>query len=359
MPRKTRTSRQHVIRVSNLINYRNYAFAWFSEIALKLCTGRSFEDINESNINTILSDVSKCCGELIDRIQKSGADPCTVRALPMTGNDPKNKMNLCYANKVLSDASSGLEVESTSLPSALSLEFAEFTRSFMGAGSLKRDVFVIGEDVLALSVIGAYLSKSYVANRGNEYGYVYVDVVPYLLTLDRFRALNSVAKKLVGAVQLNEGSMNAVLVAIATAVGIVAGKTMRDILKSNGHAIANYLRMARTGNKIMAKGIDSIDLVQLARLIMRGGVAGALYTMISRYPPKEFSSLRRFIELVSANLIRYQNTRRPQYIYEILRYLTAQELNDEGAKWYVKRKEKELEWREIVERFSRLYLLVA
>ncbi|MEM1722086.1 MAG: hypothetical protein QXX89_07850 [Ignisphaera sp.] len=347
---------QPKITVLDLIKYRNYAFAWFSEIAIKLCTGRDLEELNQNNISSILSDVAKCSNDLINKMHKANKDPCTSSPIPLTGNDPKEKMNLCYANTVLNNLLSMSKIESLPLPPALSLEFAEFTRSFMGIGREKRNVFVIAEDVLALSIIGARLTQSYVANR--EYGYVYVEVVPYILSLDKLRDLNSLAKRITEKVQKNEGSINVVFIGIATAISIVAKEFLRDILKRDGHTIANYLRITRTGNKIMVKGFDSIDLVHLAKIVKAGGIAGALYSILNRYPSKEYNSLRRFIELVATNLIKYQSFRKPQYIYEILRYLTSPELNTEGVEWYTKKNTRGLDWSEIVERFTRLSRLI-
>uniref|UniRef100_A0A7J3MXE0 Uncharacterized protein n=1 Tax=Ignisphaera aggregans TaxID=334771 RepID=A0A7J3MXE0_9CREN len=347
---------QPKIAVLDLIKYRNYAFAWFSEIAIKLCTGRNLEELNQNNISSILSDVAKCSNDLINKMHKTNKDPCTSSPIPLTGNDPKGKMNLCYANTVLNNLLSMSKIESLPLPPALSLEFAEFTRSFMGIGREKRNVFVIAEDVLALSIIGARLTQSYVANR--EYGYVYVEVVPYILSLDKLRDLNSLAKRITEKVQKNEGSINVVFIGIATAISIVAKEFLRDILKLDGHTIANYLRIARTGNKIMVKGFDSIDLVHLAKIVKAGGIAGALYSILNRYPSKEYNSLRRFIELVATNLIKYQSFRKPQYIYEILRYLTSPELNTEGVEWYTKKNTRGLDWSEIVERFTSLSRLI-
>lgn len=345
------------ITLSNLVNYRSYVFTWFSEIAIKLCTGLSLEDLNPNNIDRALAEVGRCYNDLMAGIQKTGRDPCEVRPIPLTGNDPKDKMNLCYAGRVLNDLASGLKVESLPLPPALSLEFAEFTRSFMGAGSEKRKVFVVGEDVLALSIIGASLSHSYAVNR--EYGYVYVEVAPYEIVLEVLRRkLNSAARRIVRVVHVNEGSINTALVGIATAISIATGRFMKDILSRKGHAVMNYLRIARTGNKVIVKGFDTMDLIHLAKIIRMGGISAALYSMLSRYPPKEYSSLRRFIEMVSVNLIKYQSFRKPVYIYEILRHLTSPELNSEGAEWYTKRSEEELGWTEISERFSRLGALV-
>ncbi|MEM4465691.1 MAG: hypothetical protein QXJ95_09075 [Ignisphaera sp.] len=358
MSRRSRISRQQppVVTALNLINHRGYAFAWFSEIAVNLCTGRSLEELNQSNIQSVLSDVIKCSNDLIGRLRKTGRDPCEARAIPLTGNDPKEKMNLCYANKVLNNLLSLSRVESLPLPPALSLEFAEFTRSFMGAGSEKRKIFIVGEDVLALSIIGASLSQSYAVNR--EYGYIYVEVVPYILSLENIRRLNSLAKRITRVVQVNEGSINAILIGIATSISIVTREVMRDILRQEGHTVVNYMRIARTGNKIMVKGFDSIDLIHLAKIIRVSGISGALYSMLNRYPSKDYSSLRRFIELVTTNLIKYQSFRKPQYIYEILRYLTSPELNNEGAAWYTRKGEKGLGWNEITERFTRLSTLI-
>ncbi len=356
MSKRTKTQQKPEITLLNLVNYRNYIFTWFSEIAIKLCTGRNLDELNANNIQGIVAEVGNCINNEIEILRKRNIDPCELRPIPITGTDPRDKIGLCYAFKTLNDLSMGISRGALSLPTSISLEFAEYTRSFMGAGRKKREIFIIDESVLAMSVIGAYLSQSYAI--GGEYGYTYVEVIPYLLALDRIRKINSRAKRIVGMVQRNEGSVNVVLLGMATVIAITVREMLRDIVKRDGHAIANYLRITRTGNKIIVKGFDSIDLIQLVKIIVRGGIAGALYAILSRYPPKQFNSLRRFIEVTAINLLKFQSFRKANYIYDILRYLRSDELNKEGIIWYKKEAEKILEWSEIVSRFSRLSKLV-
>jgi len=359
MPRAStrRTSVRKAISLLDLPLYRDYIFAFFSEAAIKLCTGKDLDELNQQTLNDIIVGVSNCIGEEIEKLRTRNIDPCNEVPVPTTKNDPRNKMNLCHAHKVLVDFSMGVKHESFVLPSAFSLEFTEFTRSFMGSGKLKREVFVVDEEVLALAVLGSYLTYSYAI--GGEYGYIYIDVVPYILALERVRKMNSIAGRLIYTIQKNEGSINTILLGIATAARLSIKEFIKDVVKSDCHVIANFLRMTRTGTKVMVKGFDSIDVIQLVKIIGRGGIAGALYGMLARYPKPNFTSLRRFIEMISINLIKFQSFRKPQYIYEILRYLTSDELNREGAQWYVKKDGKGLGWSDIVNRFSNLSRLVS
>lgn len=351
-----KTQARKGISLLDLPMYRGYTFAWFSEIALKLCTGRDLGELSEQTLNNSIAQILSCVKDEIENLKKRDKDPCKVKIVPLTGNDPKDKMNLCYAYKILAEFSTGVKHGSLVLPSAYSLEFTEYTRAFMGSGKLKREIFKVDEEVLALALIGSYISKSYVA--GGEYGYIYIDVVPYKLALDRARKMNSIARRLVNTIQKNNGSINTVLTGVAAVSGLVMGKLIADIVKEGGSIVANYLRIGRTGNKIMVKGFDTVDIVELTKIIVRSGVAGALYAMLRKYPSEDYSALRRFIELTSANLIKFQSLRKPTYIYEILRYTTSDELNKEGAQWYSRKDVGVLGWSDILNRFSRLANLV-
>lgn len=360
---RRRTSSKKSISLLDLPVYRDYVFAYFSEIAIKLCTGKELVDLNQQNLNSIISEVANCIGAKIESVKKESknvgkksVDLCTYVPVPTTGNDPRDKMNICYAQKTLVEFALGTKHSSLVVPSPYALEFAEHIRSFMGTGKFKRDLFVIDEEVLALAVIGSYFSNSYELK--GEYGYIYIDVVPYVLELDRVRKVNEEAKKIVRIIQRNEGSANTVVLGITAAVSKAIGKVMRDVVERDAHLVVNFLRVARTGKKVMVKGFDTIDVVQLAKIIGRSGIARPLYAMLVRYPPKEFTSLRRFIALVSTNLIKFQSFRKPPYIYEVLRYLTSEELNAEGRQWYVKKDGKGLNWSEIVYGFANLSRLV-
>lgn len=359
MPRAStrRTGVRKAISLLDIPLYRDYTFAFFSEAAIKLCTGKDLDELNQQTLNDIIVGVSNCIREEIEKLRTRNIDPCNTVPVPTTGNDPRDKMSLCHAYKTLTDFSMGVKHESFVLPSAFSLEFTEFTRSFMGSGKPKREIFIIDEEVLALAVLGSYLTHSYAI--GGEYGYIYIDVVPYILALERVRKMNSIARRLIYTIQKNEGSINTILLGIATAARLSIKEFIKDVARSDFHVIANFLRMSRTGTKVMVKGFDSIDVIQLVKIIGRGGIAGALYRMLARYPKTNFTSLRRFIEMVSINLIKFQSFRKPQYIYEILRYLTSDELNREGAQWYVKKNGEGLGWSDIVNRFSNLSRLVS
>jgi len=356
MSKTRKAPTKKAITLLDLPDYKGYTFTFFSNVAVKLCAHRELDELNQQNLNSIVSEVCNCVSREIDELKKRDVDPCSVVPVPITGNDPREKMNLCYAQKVLVDFSMGVKHESIVLPPALSLEFTEFTRGAMGTGRLKRELFVISEEVLALAIIGAHLAQAYAI--AGEYGYLYIDIAPHILALEKVRKVHSMAKGIVAKVQENNGSINVALIGIVVATGLALKGLIWEVVKSGGYALANYLRISRTGNKVMVKGFDSLDVIQLTKTIVRCGVARALYTLLSRYPPEDFTSLRRFIELTATNLIKYQSLRKPVYIYEILRYITSDELNNEGSQWYVKKSEKGLGWSEIVEAMTRLSRLV-
>ena len=133
-----------------------------------------------------------------DRLKKYNIDVCSDIPLPVSRNDPIEKINLCEATNILKRLCSGEELDSVPLISALLIEFAEYTRAFTGRGRLKRDLYVLREDVLALSVIGAYLSRSYKV--GNEYGYIFLDMTyPNVKDINRLNTnARILARRIIG-----------------------------------------------------------------------------------------------------------------------------------------------------------------
>lgn len=358
MKRTTRYARS--ITLQDLANYKTYMFTWFTEIALKLCTGESIESITQDNVQKILEEVSKCSNQLIEEARKTKTvrkDPCSIIPAPVIENDPKDRLNLCAAHTTLVKLSTNLEPERVSPPSFLSIEFAEHTRSFMGSGRKKIDLFKIGSDVLALSIIGAYLSQAYIIE--NEYGYVFVEVIPYRISLEESRKLNTYARRITKIIKNNDGSISTILLGISSSINVAIKETVKDIGRSSGHLIFNYLRLIGRKVRVDLKGFDTIDLISLSKILGGCGVSYTVYNLLYKYPRKEYNSLRRFIELMAINLIKFQNYRKPYYIYEIIRHLTSKELNEEGVRWYGKEGNgKKIGWNNIVNNLFRLSLLV-
>ncbi len=344
-----------IVTLDNLSRYRGYIFTFFSEAALKLCARRGLEELNAQNMHQIIGEVNRCVSEEIEVIRSRNKDPC-IAPLALTGNDPKDKLNLCYAHKVLTEFLTGYMHGGMVLPPALSLEFAEYVRSFMGPGKAKRDLFLVDEEVLALSVIGAYLLNAYAI--GGEYGYVYIDVAPFAPITQKVRKMERAAKSITKAIMARNGSIASVIVGIASVASLHLGKLSRDIAQKGGYVVANFIRISRTGNKVLLKGFDSVDIIQLIRILRASRTSKAVYTLLRNYPPEEFNNLRRFVEVLSQNLLKFQSFRKPIYIYEILRFLTSDELNKEGVQYYVKSK-KVPGWNEIVAELMNLHRLVA
>jgi hypothetical protein len=345
------------ITLATLPSYRGYIFVFFSEATLRLCAGSSLEDLKGQNVGDVVKKVNECIAEEIESIRGRGGDPCARTPLPLTGNDPKEKMNICYAHKVLTEVIGGSSPKTLTLPPALSLEFAEFVRSFMGPGKAKRYLFTVSEDVLALAVIGAHILQAYRGVNG-EYGYVYIDVVPHEFVRVKARDVQRAVKRVTRVIAERGGSVASVLLGIAATASLILGDMAREIVKKDGHVIANYIRISRTGNKVMLKGFDSVDIIQLIKILRASGTSGATYVLLRSYPPEEFNNLRRFVEVLSQNLLKFQSFRKPIYIYEILRFLTSEELNREGLQYYRKKNEKSLGWSEIVTRLRGLARLV-
>lgn len=327
------------IGVGDLASYRGYAFAWFSEAATLLLANCSLEDLRNKGVGSVVPKLLQSLSAKMAARKGKTIDPKLVRPLPFAAKDPKDRMTLEFALQTLQGLVEGRRPGPLSPPSALSLDFAEFTRSSMGRGQLKRDAFRVGEDVLALSLVGAYLTRAYRARTEGgrwEYGYILVNVRSPALAaamLDRMQAgVLGVTRRVVEG----GGGFFPILVGAAAAIARALGGQLREVAKSP--LLVEYLRLSK-GEKVMAKGFDVFDVTGLATLLRRGGIAGTVYWLVRSFPKEEgYNNYRGFVQRLSEGLAKYHMYRRPEHLYAPLRALCSRDLQAEavklfGARW--------------------------
>lgn len=334
------------IGVGDLASYRGYAFAWFSEAATLLLAGCRLEELRNEGVGSVVPKLLQSLSAKMAAKKGKAIDPKLVRPLPFAAKDPKDRMTLEFALQTLQGVAKGQQPGSLSPPSALSLDFAEFTRSSMGRGRLKRDAFRVGEDVLALSLVGAYLTRAYrvrAEEKRLEYGYIFVNVRSPALTAAMLDGMQARVRGVTRRVVEGGGGFFPILVGAAAAIACALGGQLREVAKSP--LLVEYLRLSaeiglpgRPPKKVMAKGFDVFDVTGLAMLLRRGGIAGTVYRLVRSFPKEGYNNYRGFVQRLSEGLAKYHMYRRPEHLYAPLRALCSRDLQAEatelfGAEW--------------------------
>ncbi|MEM4455166.1 MAG: hypothetical protein QXH65_05930 [Thermofilaceae archaeon] len=318
-----------VVTIGNLAEFGGYSFAWFADAALRLTMGMVLQDLNARNAPTVLQN-------LYSRVTLSPAvkSPLASRSpFPLGPRD--QSMTLQDALNVISTyiGTQGHGMRALSLPSALSLDFAEHVRIAGGPGRKKRDVFRASEEVIALACIGAQLTFAYIAGGREEgvteYGYVMVRLHPQLAPLSG--RVNSLVRRVTRRLaQANMGFLPILIGASAAVAAKAAGlKVLKSIFKNP--TSFEYLRLALSGQKVMAKGFDSIDITGLVKMIGLSGAAGSIVRLLMNCPVEGFNNYRGLVQNLANGLAMYHFYRQPIYLYGALRLLTSAEVQREGS----------------------------
>jgi len=321
MPKKKPSN---IITISDLWKYKHLTVTWFARAALKLVLNRDIippPSIDE--IKVFYEKISEFIDEERERLSKRNIDICTIIPLPLTRNDPKDKFNVCSALAMLNRVLMGEETKYSTLTPALSLEFTERTRSFLGPWKLKRDYIVINDDALALAILGAYLTRSYVVK--NEYCYVFIDT--YLTDIDTFVSINKFGRMITNQViNLGDGSLDTAIVAIALRMA-VDDIVMNEISRS-GYSLVTMVRIMRTGNRVILKSFDLVEIANLAALLKRLKIPYTVLNLVRNYPTKDevskdprLARYKRYVESLSRNILKYYWLGDPVYLYDIVRPL--------------------------------------
>ncbi len=336
--RRKATAPLQIITADKLPLFRGYSFAWFSEAATLLLSCRTLDDLQTEDVGKVPSLLLQ---SLKAKLEGAKAE-LSKKPLPAVGHDPKN-MTLEYAQQVLEKIVSGERVKSLSPPSALSLDFAEYTRVNMGRGRLKREAFRIGEDVLALSIIGAYLTRAYSIREKDrrEFGYVFVNIGSPMLPVEVLDRMQAKVRAVTRRLAEGGGGVFPIVVGASAAIALTLREQLREVVKSP--LIVEYLRLSQTGTgkkvkKVMAKGFDTFDVTGLAKLMRGCGMAGSAYLLLRSFPSEGFNNYRSFAQKLAEGVAKFHIYRKPVYLYEPLRALTSREVSDEavellGPRW--------------------------
>lgn len=336
MPRRaTKAPRGTVIDFNTVDLYRDYIVVWFANVATHYLIGSGVDRVRPGDLvhlcnkaNDYVSTLRKSRerGEGKERGEGSLApDVCEDVPLNLTPNDNREMLRLCSAVENICEASRG-KVGAVALPTALSFEFTEYIRFFMPrpSGSSKKGENVwIALHMLGLAVLGAHIARAYELRRKGEIemGYVYPNV-PISSAID-FSALHGMVKSVVSSVVRGNGGRLPMLCGVASAIVLNYGSRIREA----GNFAIESVRTLRSGNKVMLKAFETLDITDLARTIFRLGLASAIYSLTSKYPAvdtKEARLAKSFVERLSRAVITYYGTGDLQELYGALRSLSSE-----------------------------------
>lgn len=334
--RSAKVARGVVIDFDTVRLYRDYVVVWFANVATHYLLGSRVdrtrtEDLADlcTKANEYVSAVRKSREELARARRGEGArveDVCEEVPLNLTPNDNRENLTLCKAVDYVCSATQG-KVGAVPLPPALSFEFAEHIRFFVPEVTQRsRRVENVGValHMLGLAVLGAHIARAYgPLGEDLEMGYVYVNA-PILRDVD-FEKLHGMVKSVVSSVVRGNGGRLPILCGVASAIALNYGLK----LKEPARLVFENVRTFRSGNKVMLKAFESLDLTDLARTVFRLRLAGPIYGLVSRYPAadtKEARSARSFVERLSKAVITYYATGDLQELYGVLRSLSSESL---------------------------------
>ncbi|MEM1882846.1 MAG: hypothetical protein QXY43_06685 [Sulfolobales archaeon] len=284
-----------LIGLDTVETFREYIITWFADVATTYLINRRLGRAVKNYVETLCREAE----EYVAGLKKKNPEACRDVPVILTPDDDADYFDLCKAVEMICDYSRG-KVETYPLQPAFSLEFTEYVRSFVpqvADRTLKRKVVGIESAIQGLAVIGAHISRSY---RGKEWGYVFIDV-PNPEVID-FRKLSGMVARVASSVNLNDGGKLSFLVGAASAVALVYGKTLNEVIGKSQLRLES-IRLTKSGRKVFVKAFDVFELSNLARRIFRLGVASPVYGLISSYPPREKRTLRSFVERLSKAIV--------------------------------------------------------
>jgi len=316
----------------NTVNlYRDYVVAWFANVATHYLIGSRIEVTSLADLNELCQRANEYVSTLREMRKEEGkkeraVDVCEEVPINLTPNDDRELFRVCKAVDYICSAAQG-KIEIIPLPPALSLEFAEHIRTYMPEASPRNkrvENIGITLHMLGLAILGAHIAMTYILRgdgRVSEMVYTYADV-PISKDID-FRKLHGMVKSVIVSVMRGEGGRLTLLCGVASAITLNYGRK----LKETTGLILESVRTVRSGNKVMLKAFEALDLTDLARIIFRLGIASPLYNLTSNYPAtdtKEARLVKSFIENLSKAVIIYYSIKDLQELYKVLRTLTSE-----------------------------------
>ncbi len=321
MRNKSKPSFPIVINLDNVETFQGYLITWFADVATTYLINMRLSPEVKNKAEALCQEADN----YISTLKEKHLEICGRSPVPLTQNDKEELFDLCKAVESICDYSRGKR-ETYRLQPALSLEFTEYIRSFMprvSTRTLKRNLIGVESILQGLAVIGARISRAYL---GEESGYVFIDV-PNPEAVD-YRKLSGMAVEITRSINSNEGGRLSLLVGVASAIALVYRDTLKELAKKSQVKV-NFVRLTRTGNKTVMKAFEILDLSSLASRIYSLGIASPIYSLTSRYPPKEKRVLRSFIERLSRAIIICELLNDYTEMYAVLRSLPSENLLSE------------------------------
>jgi hypothetical protein len=316
--------------------YRDYVVVWFANVATHYLLGTRIEETKAKDLTklcerangyvSILRESRKEVAEMRKRKGKEvqERDVCEEVPLNLTPNDDRELFTLCRATSYICEAAQG-KIDHIPLPPALSLEFSEHIRSFLprvSQSSKRTESVGVALHVLGLAVLGAHIAMTYgPIGKDRETGYTYVNT-PILSDVD-FVKLHGMVKAVISSVVRGNGGRLPILCGVASTMVLNYGFKLKEVPQ----LVFESVRTSRSGNKVLLKAFESLDLTDLARTISRLRLAKPIYILTSRYPAadtREARLARSFVERLSKAVVVYYSTGDLQELYGTLRSLSSE-----------------------------------
>jgi len=337
---------KNVISRNTVSQYHGYIVVWFANVASILLANKPVSELMNSDFEYIYAKLQqeKFLENIKERLEGE-VDICRWSPIPRTGNDDIKLLNPCYAIEQIKNASLG-RISIEKLQPALSLEFAEHVRTLLprvSSSTKKSEVVGIASDILALAIVGAAKTFTYgVITRENrkkrkhEYGYVFIDVYnPAAVDMEK---LNGMCRSVVHHIINGGGSKATLYVGVASAIALNIG---RRISTEQQFVEFNLVRMGSTQNKNLLNTFDTVNLVDLSKVLVNTKLARPIYSLIISYPSendlnrKEARTVRSFIEELARSILAYCFTHSVEDMYRALRMLSPGNVLYEDAMRYL------------------------
>ena len=317
-------ARGQILTPQDFSKYRELMLYFYARAATRYLRNKEVDRLSPEDLEFIAKYL-----EDIIKSEKGNYVP-----LVLTSNDKREHFTLHKARDFLNDAVNNKYLDpSPPLPPALSFEYGEYLRTysdFVKERLLKRMNLCVRSDLLALAVVGAYLTEYYYKREQNKHYryYMFLDVLglPFLIAT----GLIDDTKQLVKAVRLGDGSPLALYVGIAALAATHLGER---ILRGEGRVILYHVAV-EGDQRVRLASFDQRDLTELMIDIEHLMLGNPLRRLIARYPGAEIAStsegrtLRSFIENLSRSVYIYHAHRNYEELYKCLRVLSSEEFNN-------------------------------
>jgi len=325
-------ARRQILTPQDFPKYRELMLYFYARAATRYLRNKEVDRLSPGDLVYIV--------QYLDGEIKSGRG--NYVPLLLTLHDRRMYFTLHEARDFLNNAVNNIYLN-LSLPPALSFEYGEYLRTysdFVKGRLLKRKSLCVRSDLLALAVVGAYLTEYYYKQERNKHSryYMFLDVLG--LPFSTATGLLNDARKLAKAVRLGDGSPLTLYVGIAALVA-TRSRLRKRMLRRGGRVILYHVAVEgeeraelRGIPKVRLASFDQRDLTELMIDIEHLMLGNPLRRLIARYPKagtastSEERALRSFIENLSRSVYIYHAHRNYEELYKCLRVLSSEEFNN-------------------------------